>query len=135
MIGYCSGWDTGINFYSIYSFSAPFAEGTLFPSTYILTSLKKNPWTIHFLLYSLHLHICFCFYDFAVYLEIRYGNSSSVVCMEAWTGPQSGSCLGQKFSDNWTDYCFFLVSPFVNVTVPLSSPYSRSFECSWILPL
>lgn len=107
-------------------FPAQFAEGTLFPSMYILTSLKK----IHglYLFYSLRLRICFCFYDFAVCLEIRYGHSSSVVCREAWTGLQSGSCLGQKFSDNWwTDYCFFLVSPFENVTVPLSSPYSRSY--------
>lgn len=104
----------GLIFFLYTHFPAPFAEGTVFPSTYILTSFQKKSMDCNcmdsyhsFLLHSLRLYISFCFDDFAVYLEIRYGNSSSVVCREACTDLQSGSCLGQKFSDNWwTEYYF-----------------------------
>ena len=126
----------GLIFFLYTHIPAPFAEGTVFPSTYILTSFQKKSMDCNcmgsyhsFLLHSLRLYISFCFDDFAVYLEIRYGNSSSVVCREACTDLQSGSCLGQKFSDNWwTEYCFFLVSSFVNATVLLSPPYSGSLN-------
>lgn len=107
MIGYCSCWDTGITFHSIYSISSTICWRNSLSFNIYFNIFEKNPWTVRFLLYSLRLRICFCFYDFAVYLEIRYGNSSSVVCREAWTGPQSGSCLGQKFSDNFKRLLFF----------------------------
>lgn len=101
---------------------------------------------LSFVFHSIRLHVCFCYCDFAVHLEIRYGSSSSVVYRGAWTGQQSGSCFCfirysvtwqvMKTECWWRQSVVFLWWLLLGMSLfPWVWPFSRSFECSWIPPL